>query len=60
MWFKKLIKYLLFFEKKKTKAPSKALQTMAGGNLNGKSSWVKISGFIIRGGKLNSGNSLGR
>ena len=60
MWFKKLIKYLLFFEKKKTKAPSKALQTTAGGNLNGKSSWVMISGFIIQGGKLNSGNSLGR
>ena len=60
MWFKKLIKYLLYFEKKKTKAPSKALQTMAGGNLNGKSSLVKIFGFIMRGGKSNSGNSLWR
>ena len=59
MLFKKIIKYLLFLEKK-TKAPSKALQTTAGGNLNGKSAWVKISGFIIRRGKLNSGNSLGR
>ena len=51
------IYYLL---KKNTKAPSKALQTTAGGNLNGKSSWVKISGFIIGGGKLNSSNSLER
>ena len=59
MLFKKIIKYLLFLEKK-TKAPSKALQTMAGGNLNGKSSLVKIFGFIMRGGKSNSGNSLGR